>query len=285
MTLEITSALRAIIELIDDSVSDLVKQMKITQSDITELMLLKLLEFDVAKGSLVRNQASTRLLNQLEKEINQQFETPKYKKSISGYLESIYDIEQKNIDFQSDFNDLEVAVSRLSPARKLVYDQTQHYLKGAGLNQNYIQPAKFLMMQNVAQGSSLKNAKRLIQKWDQGKISPSETFGRNTPNLQRYANQLTYDTNYQYNGTINKIIADEYNLTHFIYVGGLIQDSRPLCIHLVERDEPIPFDEIDALIKEYPKGTIAGTNKDNFIIYRGGYNCQHLAVAVSEDKF
>ena len=32
-----------------------------------------------------------------------------------------------------------------------------------------------------------------------------------------------------------------------------------------------------------PQGMVPGTNPETFLIYRGGYNCMHQAVPVSED--
>jgi hypothetical protein len=192
------------------------------------------------------------------------------------------DIEQSNINLQKDYNGIKVEASKLSPARKYVYAQTEHYLLHDGLQEQFVQPIKFLLMQQVVSGSSVQDSKQLLKKWADGDLTKGDetTMGRQTPNLTTYSTQLARDTAFQYNGTINQIIADVYGLDHFIYVGNLVKDSRPLCKHLVDEDRPIAFDELPPLIKEYPTGLIPGTDKDNFVVYRGGYNCRHTVTPI-----
>jgi hypothetical protein len=65
-------------------------------------------------------------------------------------------------------------------------------------------------------------------------------------------------------------IADERGLTHFLYEGGLVKDSRPFCrAHaggIYTRTDAKRFDGI------YWKGKIPDLP---FLVAVGGYNCMH----------
>lgn len=110
-------------------------------------------------------------------------------------------------------------------------------------------------------------------------VDSGVTFGTvKTENLKSYATQISRDYTYGYQGQVNKTIADEFEMNGFIYVGGAIKDTRPICLKLVSK-EKILFSELPKILNSTDKdGMIPNTNKDNFLIYRGGYNCRHEAI-------
>lgn len=276
-----TLDLKALLETMEAAVMGVGSAAEAIQKQVSKIVRDVVLSLEIKGGRLVREQDFLRRLAQIEIKINQVLGSSKYTQPIADYLSEISTIEQRNIAMQKKYGDLIVDVEKLTPARKAVYQQAKHYLSGAGLNEAYVQPAKYLVMQQVTTGMSIKDSLELLKKWDEGKLTDGkQTMGRQTPNLQRYATQLSRDMMYQYNGNINNIIKDEYALDAFIYTGTIVKDSRPLCRHLVGLNREIKFDELPELLNAYPQGTIPGTNKDNFAIYRGGYSCLHGVLAV-----
>lgn len=272
-----------ILSLIDDSIDFMETDMVDVQKKLEEYLIESLLLFEITKGKFVSGQKYSDEINKIEKGMNKILEGKKYTGAIEQYLNELDDIQDANVKLQKKYNDLEVEVSKLSPARKFVYEQANHYLTGKGLDEQYVQPIKYLLMQQVTSGASITESKKMIHKWATGELTDGElTMGRQTPNLQKYSTQIARDTSFQFNGVINQIIAEEYDLDKFIYVGNLVKDSRPLCKHLVDLDRPIDFDELPPLIKKYPTGLYKGTTKDNFVVYRGGYNCRHTVVPIKE---
>jgi hypothetical protein len=60
----------------------------------------------------------------------------------------------------------------------------------------------------------------------------------------------------------------------------LIEDSRSQCVRWVKK-RILQKSELDSEISwanNNGSGMIAGTNKENFAVYRGGYNCRHSAI-------
>lgn len=199
-----------------------------------------------------------------------------YRPSIKEYLSTYSTIEETTIALNKSYNQLVIEKSLLTPARRSIYNQAEYYLT-EGLADAYIQPAKYLLMQQVSTGVTIKDAERVLRNWNDGELTSGKlASGRQTPNLQKYARQISVDSIHQYNGTIQQVIKDEFQLTKGVYVGDIIKDSRPFCKHMVGMKRKIEIDEIPDLIKRFPDGIIPGTTKKNFSVYRGGYGCRHL---------
>lgn len=98
--------------------------------------------------------------------------------------------------------------------------------------------------------------------------------------MQAYAGHIASDSLFQYNGTIQKIIADEYSLTKGLYIGDIIKDSRPACKYLVGLKRKIDITEIPDVLIKYPDGIIEGTTMKNFPVYRCGWRCRHTWMPV-----
>lgn len=277
----IKAAILAIIETMDDAISGVVVASEAAQKKMYEIVLAELQRFEIADGRLVRSQTLSRRIARIEKALHSVLSSDSFTRPIAEYFSMFTSIDQRNIAMQKTFNQIAVDAERLAPARKYVLALANRYLGSAGLNDAYVQPAKYLIMQQVVTGASITEAKKMLERWDSGELTDGRlTAGRQTPNLQRYATQLARDTAYQYNGTVQQIIRTDYKLDSFIYAGDIIEDTRPLCRHLVQMDQPIKFDLLPDLIAKYPQGVIPGTNEKNFQVYRGGYNCRHVAYPV-----
>lgn len=145
-------------------------------------------------------------------------------------------------------------------------------------------------MQAVSSGMSIKDAERMMRNWDNGEFSTGALLASNrpSPRLQTYATQLSRDSLFTYQRTIQENIKDKYKLTNFIYQGNIIRDSRTFCRNLVNLRRKIGIDEIPGLIEKaakedghtLPNGMIPGTNSKNFIIRAGGFSCRHTVMVV-----
>jgi hypothetical protein len=108
----------------------------------------------------------------------------------------------------------------------------------------------------------------------------------------------------QYDGAMNKMIADVYEFDNFIYVSNTIETSRPFCIHMRDdlggrfskdqlkialneycpagdpSDQTIEYKTHSGEVKRGKKGSgmIKGTTVENFVQLRGGYGCRHRCI-------
>ena len=98
----------------------------------------------------------------------------------------------------------------------------------------------------------------------------------------RNATRIARDSFYQYQGAINQTIALEFEMNAYRYIGSIVDETRPQCERWVEQ-EYILFSELQAEIDwalSLDRGMIKETDIDTFGIYRGGWNCRHLAIPV-----
>lgn len=268
--------------VMDESIDGITLSATKAQELIYKAILLMINDFEIRDGRYVIGQNYAQRLMLIERKIKSVI-ADIYEPSIGDYLSTYHTIEERNINLQKSFNDIKVATSLLAPAKQTVYKQAEYYLV-KGLADAYVQPAKYLLMQHVNSGISINDSRKVLKRWNEGNLSGQLSSGRQTPTLQSYATQISRDSMYQYYGTINNIIKQRYQLDYFIYTGNIIEDSRPFCRHLVDLDREIAIDEVPKFIDKYPKGLYPNTTKENFLQYRGGYNCRHGAFAVRKTE-
>lgn len=274
--------LYAMLEIMDGAIDTVTAAGQDTQSSIYKFLTDYINRFEIEDGRFVVNQDFTGRFAYIQRQMQRRIDTL-FKPSITEYLSTYSKIEDINVSLQKSYNQLTVDVEKLSPARKSVYNQAAYYLKD-GLAEAYVQPTKYLLMQQVTQGVTLKDSQRILKNWNKGDLSAGSqlTSGRATPNLTKYATQVARDSLHGYNGTINEVIATEYDLKAFKYVGDIIEDSRPFCRHLVGLKRTIKLSEVPGFVQKYPDGLKPNTTMKNFYVVRGGYACRHLAIAVRE---
>lgn len=265
----------------DDAVSRVENAATKAQEQIYKLLLAEINNFEINDGRFIAGQDYTKRLAIITKKINAIIGNV-YTPSIKDYLGHYSTIDQITLGLHKSYNELVIEKSLLTPARRIVYDQAEYFLTN-GLADAYVQPAKFLLMQQVTTGITIKDAQGILKQWNEGNlVSGKLTSGRQVHRLQAYSGQVAQDSIYNYQGTIQNIIAKEYDLKSFIYVGGLIKTSRPFCVHLVNLKRKIKLSEIPELVQKYPDGLYPQTSMKNFYQVRGGYRCNHAAFPVKD---
>lgn len=246
------------------------------QGAIAEMIRQEILKFEIKEGRFVAGQDLRQRLSIIQNKIEGILGLKKYTIPIRHFLTDFTTIQDQTIDLFKTVNQLEIQVSELHPAKQIIYEQAKSSLTQA-VAAEYVEPVKKLIAQNVMQARSITDTVRQLEKWDAGELSSGRLAnGTPTPNLQRYATQIARDTAYSVQRTTNNIFKEKFGLTRFIYAGGLVKDSRPLCRHLVSLNRPIELNEVPPLIALYPEGTMPGTTIETFPIVAGGFNCQHI---------
>ena len=101
----------------------------------------------------------------------------------------------------------------------------------------------------------------------QEKITGSEGIGRS---LRTRARQVAQDAIMGFDAQITALKADEVGLTHFMYTGNTITDTRQFCRNNINR----VFTKAE--IEETWSSRIwQGKSTTNGLVSRGGYNCRH----------
>jgi hypothetical protein len=254
------------------------------QQTITRILQEQVQQFEIKDSKFVASQDLRKRIINIEEKFENVLRSKTYTNAVTDYLSSFTTIADSTISLHKNYNDLEVELNQLSSARRLVYGQANEALRNSRIKLIYLEPVKHMLMQQVTTGGTISDMEKIIQRWHDGGLSAGSKSptGKPIPNLTQYTTQLARDTSYQFNGTINDIIRDEYSLDGIIYTGDIIQDSRPLCVYLVKLERPISQEELQTILKrrDLMPGRIPGTTSQNFCTYRGGFSCRHMSFPV-----
>ena len=208
-----------------------------------------------------------------------------YNVGINNYLSDYDKIKQLNYELHTKLNgivDFDKLEESLTQKERFIASKVLYELKQGGIKLNFVEPTKRVLISAITLGSSITDAKKQIA--ELYKLN-GET---NNNRLKSYIGQVARDAVYSYNGAINQTIADGYGLTKYAYLGGVVADSRPFCTkyHGTEIDKK----DLSNILTTYlsspnlSAGMFAVNATDyenNFLTYRGGWNCRHIAIPIN----
>lgn len=233
------------------------------------------------------------LIPKILKEIQSIIDDPKYQKSVAEFTKA-FDVVStlQNTYFSllvKDFKPTKV----LQAVRSQSIDATIGSLTDAGINENLIKKASELLRTSITSGMKYSD---MVDQMREFIVGSKDVDGA----LARYSKQITTDALNQYTAQYSSTISADLGLNWGMYVGSNLTTTRPFCEHLtkkryVHRSEidtilSVEIDGVKICSKEIPcskttglpSGMIPGTNAQNFIVNRGGYNCGHQFIWVSD---
>jgi hypothetical protein len=276
---EFTEQIFDIIEKKDSAIntgeSKLLEQLGPTEKLIFADIKKLIDKFNVSGGKIEFNESNVELVNQINQTIVDAIQKSKMPGTIREFLRDFDTIKEFNVDVHSKLNGLSTKELEdlINPIQRGVVQQTLDGLTGAGVDANFIEPVKQGIYKNIVGGATRSDLENFLRAYVVG-----------TPELNglysRYVKQVSRDALGQFDGQINAKIAEEFGLDAFRYVGSIIDDSRAQCVRWVGK-RILEKSEMESEINwanNNGSGMIPGTNPDNFLIYRGGYNCRHRAI-------
>lgn len=194
---------------------------------------------------------------------------------LEKYIEDIHEVERQSLFLHGKYN----GVSSTPPA---LSQQLTEMINSMELivTESYkmaITPAlRNVFIRTVAFGLNIEQVTAELEEWvkQSGQIANVAV-----PSFSRDIGGIARDTVFQVTNTVNSRIREVTGAKYFLYVGGKVQKSRPLCIHLVDGKKIWEFEEMPALIAKYPDGLYNGLNAANFADGRG-WRCLHDCVPV-----
>ena len=122
----------------------------------------------------------------------------------------------------------------------------------------------FIQEQKIAGKTNTEDFKTAVDELKQ-------TYGSTVTgaNLAVYSGQIVQDALMGFDGQFAKFRADELGLTHYVYYGTIIRDSRDFCVEHVNK----VFTEEEA--RQLWQQEWQGKSGSDPFLDRGGYNCRH----------
>lgn len=235
-------------------------------------VLAELKQMDTKSGQVLSdNQRNRNLINSVRGNVRNVLNSVGYFDAVNNFL--------FNFDLLSDFqkgiheqlSGIVVKGSQITPFRKWAIDKVLFDLQGQGLDAALINPIKQEMKKAVDLGGNFQDMSRSV-----------ESFLRQGKNghLDRIVQLGSQDALGQFNGLVNDAVRREFNLDGFVYVGSVVEGTRPQCLRWLAMRE-IPWAGFGKEIEWANRngtGWIKGTTKDLFLQNRGGYRCRHDAI-------
>jgi hypothetical protein len=266
------SVIADIDSIIDNSSDDLVNSTKGIEQRVFETIMQELQRFRGADGTLQLSDDAIVALNEINIKVKNAIAESGYQETVITYLRNF---DTLNTLKQGLYNNYDLTRLNLSDVRQAAVRITANNMIGSGLDANFINLVESIIFEYAASGGTITDAEAQLRQFILG---DEERLGH----LERYAGQIARDSISQYDGLINAKIAKEFEMDGIMYVGSLIDDSRPQCKRWVEKGT-IAIADLPKEIEWAEKngtGWIQGTTVDTFLPNRGGHRCRHRAIPV-----
>lgn len=262
--------------IINNAVSEFNEGLEKTQSSTynTVLGYIKQLDID-ANGNVKKTSKNIRIVNRINKAINNEIITETYKNRVNKYVSSFNKIEagQKEY-FGKEFSTLSATSSKyLDKIKADTVSRVTQQLLDSGFDANLIEPLKDLINKNVTSGATFSDMVEEVRNFILGN---EEIDG----SLLRYTKQITADTLHIYSGEYNTGVAEDLGLKFVKYSGSSKDTTRDFCRQ--RSNKYYHKQEVKLWASLDWAGKMRGTTSSNIFSRAGGYHCRHLIIYVSE---
>lgn len=279
-------------DFIDRAIGEFNDRIPSIQNGIVAELELLLRELKLTtNGQIAASVSNLKVINRIKSKLENFILSEQYTSDVSKYISAFDGVAKMQSEYfktiESSFKPSEF----LRELKSQSVDSTLSSLTNAGIDVNFIEPIAEMLRVNVRTGSTFVDMMSQLREFVAGN-------DENVGHLSRYVKQLTTDSLNQFSATYNETVASDLGLNWFQYSGGEIVTSRPFCVGMVQKRffhrSEVPklingdFPEFIAaggtIYKKtgLPDGMVAGTNAATFFVYRGGWNCRHLAIPITE---
>lgn len=285
---------KKLLKHIEQSINDFDAFIPGKQKQVYEKVVELLKSIETNQGSIVNSSANLDLINKVVKEFESIVDDKRYQKQIVNFAGAFTVVsELQNSYFSSlakDFKRQPV----LNQIKKQSIESVVNKLTETGAGKIVSEAVRSMLLKSVTGGAKYTDLLNHLQDY----ILTNE---KGSGILQRYTKQITTDALNEFSATYSQSITSDLGLEWYEYVGSNITTTRPWCEHMtakrwihISEFNTVLHDNIDGVkiggeeIPIYnktklPQGMKADTTKDNLLTNRGGWECGHQFVAVSEN--
>lgn len=260
--------------------SDFKKELAKVEKSYLSLVLKVLRDFENKNGSIVKSRLSQKLTRQLTAELLEVIKKSNYATKVDEYLETFETVEDLTISTIQGVNGINIAKSTLSVEKSEAIKTVSNRLTSvSAIEANIIQPVKDVLFSAIRTGANIKATEEALRQL----INPANQNSF----LQRYAGQVSTDSVMQYQGNIQTVIAEQYELDAFRIVGSIIETTRDNCREMINGTGKFAdlaqsagvylVSDIKEIIRRAAGrgGWNPATNESNYLTLRNGFRCRH----------
>lgn len=234
--------------------------------------ILKELELD-QDGYIKQNAGNRKILRTADNKINEVFTSSIYTTAVNNYVNVIPKVDIQNVKY---FTSIDEGFKPKKLFLKNLQSDTiatvEKYVLQDGLQSQVINPLSQILNQNVNSGGQFAGFQQQVRDYILGN---DQVEGR----ALSYTRTYLRDTMFTYSRTYQQSITNDLGLEYYLYSGGLIDKSRPFCIHRAGKH--YSHKEIESWASEEWAGKKQGTTESSIFLFAGGWNCGHSIIPVS----
>jgi hypothetical protein len=281
-----------ILSLIETRIDAFNGKMPDLQQQIYAVVLDLASELETSNGRIKPSVKNIKTIAKIKSELNKVIFTKEYTEELDELIATYEQVTRlQNQYFTATVGRFTVPAV-LKEVQNLAQESVVDSLGEDAIGTNFVSPIRDILVKNVTTGGSraefIEQARDFI-------LGQEGTDGR----LVKYTKQIVTDSLNQYSANYSQIVSDDLGLEWYQYVGSNKETTRAFCkaltaaangclpyIHKSQLEEIVSGDICGEQVTIYdktglPYGMIPGTNSANFIINRGGYNCNHQLRAIS----
>ncbi len=286
-----TSQADKLLKVINGAVGDFIEATPSVEASVMRSFNQLLREFDTVGDTLKVSVKNLRLVAKLRAELETAFfENAKYQSNMQKYLKSFEEVSALQSSYFATISEGFTSSALLGELERQTVDATLYGLTRGSMASNVIDPVLDILRENITTGTSYQSLSKQVTTFIKGDA-------KNLGHIERYVQQISTDALNQFSAQYMETVTNDLGLDWFVYDGNIIEGTRSFCramfnkryYHRLEIPDMVKGKVGDVKVPIYsktglPQGFIAGTNKKNFNIYRGGYNCRHHPIPVPESK-
>lgn len=235
-------------------------------------VILKELELD-SEGYIKQNSANRKILTAADNKINEVFTSSLYVNAVNNYVNVITKIDVQNVKY---FSSIDEGFKPKKLFLKSLQNDTiatiEKYILQDGLQSQVINPLSQILSQNVNSGGQFAGFQQQVRDYILGN---DQVEGR----ALSYTRTYLRDSLFTYSRTYQQSITNDLGLEYYLYSGGLIDKSRPFCVH--RAGNYYSHKEVESWASEEWSGKKQGTTESSIFLFAGGWNCAHSIIPVS----
>ena len=271
-----------LMEVLDRSVIDFTDGLPAVQQKTFNklLLLIKDLKTDV-RGNILNNVENLKKIQAIKNEVDNLILTDSYLKKVGDFTRIYSTVAEINNNYFSAITTAFKPKLVLKEILKANVQTTVESLTESGISAAYGNAIKDILLKNITTGGSYADMAEILRGTIIGKDGEDGA-------LVKYAKTYATTAINQFNAQYNKSVSDDLGLNWYQYTGTIRKTSREFCKVLKEKkyfhrneiegfltghvgDKTIPLSQSTGL----PYGFDETTTANNFIILRGGWNCNH----------
>ena len=246
---------------------------------------VKSLQIDQS-GRVVPNIENLKVISSIKVKLEKVLLSVDYKSAVKDFVKEFSNISNLGAQY---FNFNALPNNEMFKAVKdIAIDNTLESLTGSGYTSTVVSKLGDMLVKSVTSGGMYID---LVE----GLRSDLLTTDKSSGLLSRYAKTYATDALSQFSGQQMKLVSDGLRSQWYRYIGSNKETTREFCRLLTEKDF-IHESELPKILKGHidgqnceinnktrlPLGMMENTTVNNLIINRGGHNCQHSLIPVSE---